>query len=332
MCTLGWKSISQLLSLLCAATLMGAQPKVITLPELRQIITESQESAATSHLVYIEEINDNRLIAANGNTYRYKEEIDKIRKHRCTKIDAIVDCKAKSVKSVLTDLRDVDALLKENHLPPEQKINVSESRIVLHQDTYEMQFTGADVSNGPPELDIFERPDLANYMFRMSSLGVINKKLLSEDRIPTLTQIDLGGRHLLCIQLTIKGQESLSATVKIECDPSLGYRFRRIQRYSEGRLIAETTADDYRDVNGVPYPFLYVERSFDKDGKICRETKYVFEDVKLGVDLSANDFKIFVPAGTDITDAVVAMTAYKVEQSAYMGIDDVLGMGIKRLY
>jgi len=140
---------------------------------------------------------------------------------------------------------------------------------------------------------------------------------------------------LLRIELITKGQKSLKRT--IDCDSSLGYCFRRIQCHSEGQLVWETIADDYRYVNDVnntivvPYPFLYINRSFDKDGKIRRETKYVMEKVELGVDLSPDDFKIFVPAGTHFIDVVVSMTTHTIEQSGYMGIDDALSIGIELL-
>lgn len=331
MYTLERKLVSQLLCIVSTLTLVGEQASAITLSELRQVITDSQESVATAHLVYIKEFNDNRPTVGNKDTLKYK--LKKISKHRRTRVDAILDYKTKRAKSLISDLRDVDALLKENHLPPEQKINVSLSKTLLHQGTYQMELPDSNVSNGPPDLGLFERPDPANYLFKMIYLGVINKKLLSEDLNPTLTEIDFDGQSLLRIQLTVNGQNAMKATIKLECDPSLGYRFRHIEWRSDGQLIKETIADNYKDVNDVndvnvvPYPFLYIDRSFDKDGKIRRETKYVIEHVKLGVNLSAKDFKVFVPAGTYLIDAVLSMTIHKVEQAGYMGINDALDVG-----
>lgn len=334
MYTLERKLVSQLLFLVSTLTLVGAQASAITLSELRQVITDSQESVATAHLVYIKEFNDNRPTVGNKDTLQYK--LKKISKHRRTRVDAILDYKTKRAKSLITDLRDVDVLLRENHLPAEQKINVSLSKALLHQGTYQMELTDSNVSNGPPDLGLFERPDPANYLFKMIYLGVINKKLLSEHLNPTLTEIDLDGKSLLRIQLTVNGQNAMKATIKIECDPSMGYRFRRIEWRSDGQLIKETIADNYRDVNDVndvndvkvaPYPFLYIDRSFDKDGKIRRETKYVIEHVNLGVNLSAKDLKVFVPDGTYLTDGVLSMTIHKVERAGYMGINDALGVG-----
>ena len=145
-----------------------------------------------------------------------------------------------------------------------------------------------------------------------------------------MTEINLDGKTLLRIVLTTKGQNTLKRS--IDCVPSLGYRFRRIQCHSDGHLVWEKIADNYRFVNDissmfeVPYPFLYINRSFDKDGKIRRETKYVMEKVELGVDLSPEDFKIFVPAGTRFVDDV-SKVIHTIENSGYIGIDDALNIG-----
>lgn len=336
MCILKRKAISQSLLLIFAVASVGAEVSSITLPELRQIITGSREYVATARLVYVEEINDNRPIAGIGNEDPLEYKLLTInRKYRRIRVDAILDYKTKSLKNSLTDLRDVDALLKENDLAPKQKMNVSCSKTLLNQDTYEMEFTDSNVMNGPPLLGLFEHPGSTNHLYKMIYLGVIDEKLLSYDLNPTLTEIDVNGQSLLRIELTVEGQNATKAIIKIDCVPSLGYRFRRVQWHSEGQLIKETIADDYRDVNDVnntivvPYPFLYIERSFDKDGKIRRETKYVMDKVELGVDLSPDDFKTFVPAGTRFIDDV-SKVIHTIEKSGYIGIDDALSIGTKR--
>jgi hypothetical protein len=331
MYTLERKIVFQLLFLIYPVTLLGAQESAITLPELRQIVTRGQESVTTAHLNYIEDFNDNRPSTGDKDSMTYK--VKETHKHRRFKVDVILNCRTKSLKSSLTDLRNVDALLKEHNIPPVQKSVVSWSRTLVFQGPYEMELLGIDVSDAPPDLILSKWSGGGFYMFGLISLGTINEKLLSEDLGPTLSEINSDGKSLLRIELTAKGQKPLKRT--IDCDPSLGYRFRRIQWHSDGQLIKETIADDYRnvkDVNNmivVPYPFLHIDRNFDKDGKISRETKYVMEKVELGVDLSPDDFKIFVPAGTQFLDSVVSMTAHTIEQSGYMGIDDAISIGAK---
>jgi len=308
---------------------LGAEAPAITLPELRQIVTDSQKSVTTAHLVYTEEFNDNRPTAGDKDSVKYK--VKELNKHRRFKADVILDYRTKNLKRTLTDLRDVDALLKEHNIPPVQKPVVSWSRTLVVQRPYEMELLGTDVTDGPQDLVLSKSPEQEYHVFSLMHLGIIDEEVLSEDAGPTLSEINSEGKSLLRIELTPKGQNRFKGI--IDCDPSLGYRYCRVQWYSDGQLINETIADDYRYVNDVnnttevPYPFLYIQRIFDEDGKIDWETKYVMEKVELGADLSSDDFKIFVPAGTQLTDTAVSMTTHTIGQSGYMGIEDALSIG-----
>jgi hypothetical protein len=328
MYTRGQKFVFQLLFVIFSASLAPAQQPTITFPELRQIVADSWESVTslnTAHLVFIEEFNDNRPSAGDRGSLEYK--VKEVHKHKRFKVDGILNYTTKRLKSSLTDLRDVDTLLKEHNIPPVQKSVVSTSRKLVIQPPYEMELLGIDVSNTPPDL-ILSKCAGVNYMFSLVSLGLISEKLLSENPGAAVSEIDSNGLSLLRIEIPADEKNSRKRT--IDCDPSLGYRFRRIQWHSNGRLDRETIADDYRDVhdvNGVvPYPFLYIERSFNDDGTISVETKYVMEQMELGVNLSPDDFKIFVPSGTQLLDSVVSMTTHTIKQGGYMGIDNALSL------
>lgn len=326
------KMVFQLLFVICAFTPVVAEAPAITLSELRQIVTDSRESVTMAHLVYIEESNSNEPPPFNEGSISYKIYQAQTSGRR-KKVDMLLDRVGDRVKMSLTELRDIDKLLKEHHLPPEQKINFPKSRTFLMQGDYDMEISDGNAPNRPMDMLITVRPCRHN-MFKFTSLGIIDERLIPEDVNATLTEIDSDGKSLLRIELTTKGQNALKRT--IDCDPSLGYRFYHIQWHSDGQLVWETIADNYKDVNDVnntivvPYPFLYIDRIFDRDGKIRRETKYVMEKVRLGVDLSPDDFKIFVPAGTQFIDDI-SKAIHTIEQSGYMGIDDALSIGRKWL-
>jgi len=153
MYTLERKIVFQLLFVICSATLARAQGPAITLSELRQIVTDSREpttSVNTAHLVYIEEFNDNNPTTGDKDSVKYK--VKEVHKNKRFKVDGILDYRTKSLKSSLTDLRDVDALLKEHNIPPVQKSVVSYSRKLVIQEPYEMELLGIDVSDAPPDL------------------------------------------------------------------------------------------------------------------------------------------------------------------------------------
>ncbi len=323
MYTLERKIVLQLLFVICSAALARAQGPAITLPELRQIVTDSRDSTTTAHLVYIEESNSNEAPPFNKDTIYYKIHQAQTSGRR-KKVDMLLDRVGDRVKMSLTELRDIDKLLKEHQLPPEQKINFPKSRTFLMQGDYDMEISDGNAPNQPMDLGLWKRPG-RTAVFMFTSLGIIEERLIPEDVNATLTKINSGGKPLLRIEFVRRGENAPKE--RIDCDPSLGYRFRRTQRHSaDGRLVWETIADNYKDVNGIPHPFLYIERSFDKDGKISKETKYVMEKVELRVNLSPDDFKVFVPTGTRFIDDI-SKAILTIEQSGYMGIDDALNVG-----
>lgn len=325
-------SIYRLSLLIWIVLLSAGQVSAITISELRQIISESQiDAATTAHIVYTEEMHnyDNRPSTIDQNDIRYKPRM--INKHRRFKVDAIMDVATERVKSTMTDLRDIDKLLKENDMPPEQKVNVSTTKTLLYHGNHVGSLLPSDnfIFSKQPRFMLSEAPGPARYMFENFSLGVIYKNELSNDWNPTITEVNKGNRSLLCINLTSSKENALKG--KIECDPSLGYRFRRIQWYQGDRLVKEIIADDYRDINGVPYPFLYVSRSFDENGGILREKKQVVQEVELGIDLSEEDFTVLLPKGTIISDLILSHKVTEVEQDSRMGIGDILGMGAQEI-
>jgi hypothetical protein len=325
-------SSCRLLLLILTVLLSAGQVSAITISELRQIISESQiDAATTAHIVYTEEYNnnDNRSFGIEPNDIRYKPRM--INKHRQIKVDAIMDFATERVKSTMTDLRDIDKLLKDNDMPPEQKVNVSATKTLLYHGNHVGSLLPGDnfIFSKQPRFMLSEAPGPARYMFEKFSLGVIYKNELSNDWNPTITEINKGNQSLLCINLTSSKENALNG--KIECDPSLGYRFRRIQWYQGDRLVKEIIADDYRNINGVPYPFLYISRSFDENGGILRERKQVVQEVELGIDLSEEDFTVFMPKGTIISDLILSHKVTEIEQDSRMGIGDILGMGAQEI-
>jgi len=320
---LNWNHFFPLLAPALVILMAASQAPAVTLSELRSITADNQSLVTTAHLVYVEEFDDNRPVSESPAIFKYEKKITTIHKHTRTKADAIIDRHNKTVKKALTDLRDLDELLQQNDLPANQNRNISNTKTLVIQGTYEMELSTIEE---PPMLGLFERPDPPDYMFELLSLGAIDRQLLSEDNKPVLTEIHSSGKTSLLVNLTVEKARGLQE-VKIECDPSMGYRFRRIEWRSNGQLAKETIADDYRNVNGIPYPFRYINRRLDKDGKVRTERKYVIESAELGVSLSANDFKISVPAGTVVTDTVISMTSRKIDQQCHMSIDDVLALG-----
>jgi len=76
---------------------------------------------------------------------------------------------------------------------------------------------------------------------------------------------------------------------------------------------------------------LYIDRIFSKEGDILFEEKYEIESAEFGIDLSKNDFSLFIPAGTAITDTALTGKVHKIEQDYYMSIGDILNIESKKI-
>jgi len=163
----------------------------------------------------------------------------------------------------------------------------------------------------------------------MRVLGVIDPELLSEKFNPAVSDVSAGQRRLLLIELRPASENQIRA--EIECDRSLGYRFRRIRWFTQGKLASETIADEYRDVDGIPYPFSYATRIFDPNGEIRVHTQYSMRNVELNMAVEKNDFKIMVPDGTRVTDTIIGMRQYKLDIGGYIGLDDALSIQADRI-
>ncbi len=324
------KTIFKISALICIVPLIAAQAPAITTSQLQQIIKDTEESVTTAHLVYIMDFNDNYPVAGSDDDTMVL--IRKANKHQLTRVDDIIDLKNKRTRALITDLRDLDALLEKYNLPAEQKMNISLSRASVIEETYEMIFNEGFEEGGPAQLALTERPGKPpRSKSSMLSFGIIDDELLSQQNNPTFSEVNSEGKNLLRIQLTQKRQDANlpPINIKIDCDPAFSYRFYRIEKSINGNIGVEKIADDYRIVNGIPYPFLYIKRYFDENGKILREIKYTIENAEFGLDLSAKDFKLLIPQGTAVTDTILSMTTFEVEKADYMGVDDVLSLAMK---
>lgn len=317
--------VLRVLFIACCFVANGRRVCAITLQELQQISKESQEQLSTARIVYIKEVTDNSPIQVEPNTLSYN--IEKLNKHTRSKVTAVMDNRTQQLKHTENDLRDVDKLLEENGLPPKQKCNVSRSKVVVTSKSIEMHFTDGSLLDGQAELNVYHRPGVPDN-FRMRNLGILDDWIFAESWDAKLEEKNDDGRTVLVLELSKTNRNGFAATV--ECDPALAYRFRSIQLRYKNRLIREYIADDYRIVNGLPYPFFFVKRAFAMDGSIIKERKYSIEHAELGLDLTADDFGVPVPDDTRIVNAVLDIVDI-IEQDQTVGIEDVLGNQAKML-
>jgi len=271
-------------------------------------------------LVYVEDIT-NQSLTAQGDPNSVDYKIAQSRKKRLNKVEALIDHKNNRTKLVRTDLRDVNAIMDKYNLPSEEKANVSNSETFVTQGSYEM--TVQSVGQPPASAGLFEHPRKMSYP--KPYFGLIDNGLFEYyNKNQSFNLVTTGSIPLL--RMTAD-HNSLPKSVKILCGPELNYRFYNMETYRNGMIHKEIVADDYRDVNGIPYPFSYTERQFDENGKVVKEKRYTFEKVDFGIDVTDEDFKVFIPEGSSVSDTILSMRAFnlKPEQSGKkMSIGDIL--------
>ncbi len=290
--------------------------------ELRNTADGERTAVVTGHLIYEEKIISNRPVKREA--FMDDNIFNQMKSHqnKYHKMDVLIDVKGRNLKIISIDLRDLNDLMKDYNLPD---YAVSESKSYLFKDNIEMYLPSVPFPGQKYQVGLVEPPG-NNVTFDMLLLGVIEKHNLMDDKNPVLSTVEKDGKKLLRETITTARDGGTYKTT-IDCDPQLGYRFSREEVRFDDRLVGETIADHYMDVNGVSYPFVFIYRAFDKNGGISYERIWNFEKVELNISVSADDFKILIPSGASINDSVVYKGIYELKDGGYMGISDIMGMG-----
>ncbi len=297
----------------------------ITLPELRAAVANCwKQIETTARIVYIaQETSNAPPYEAQGS------DTDKgwrLAMNGVFRAEVIIDAKNKRAKTVTVDLRDVNALLAQNALPQTSKPTVSRTRTIIVGRGYDLMFYDKEVWPGSPQVVLTQRFAEAIYPFDLLRFGLITVDLLDDDKNPQLSEIDSGTGKLIRVHIPDSNREPAIIEATFDLDPSLGYRCRTIHWYRDGRPWTEVIADNYKDVNGVFFPFTYTQRWFDKErGGLLTENVYQIASAEFGTALGPDDFQVFAPAGTQFMhDTELGVGSGPFAVSRHIGIDEAL--------
>jgi hypothetical protein len=297
---------------------------------IKEAAKEAKNSIKTSHLVCIkEEYYPNKDV----NSPSIKPETRKIIQINGRTIveeDIIIDCAREKAKMVCSDLRDIPELLKTNNLNAHLKRELSRDRTSIIKDRFEMVYKPlGDAEPGEPNnanLMLYGQGEYTKNMLKLPYLGIIDANLLDEKYSPVISEISVDGKNLIQIDISYETPGGVTHGT-IQCDPQIQYRYRSIVwTNSKGEKKSEVTASDYKDVNGIPYPFSYVIRRF-VNGQLYSEETYNFQKVQFNVSLNDQDFMIFVPKGTPLLDLAISSRVTMIGLERYMGIEEALTIG-----
>jgi hypothetical protein len=309
-------TLSLFISILFCAVAPG-----ITLDSIRK---EAQQlpRPTSMHIVAIEQVTDNRIVDNNEN--EVNKSIKKANQYVVSEVNIFLDIQSEQVKEIITDLRDINLLVVQFKIPNEKlnSINLNQSKIIL--------FKGGNTIIFKPEI-----PDLTllnvlgppKYLFDIATYGIIPEKILNSKGDVNVTEYQANGNQAAKIEIAFK----TGLSIIVECDPSIGYRYKSIKWFSDSKITQEMLASDYREVDGIYFPFLFINRNYSENGNIEYEYSLSTEQVHFGINLTADDFRIFAPAGTQISDSLISETTSKIGTERYLGIDDVIVIGRNRL-
>ncbi len=294
----------------------------VNVEELKTIVRQSRENVqgGICDVVFIETFDD----------FRFSDtEFDNVSEltfsHRHSRLELVLDISNNMSKAVISDLRDVTQFAKDHNIPDDQKVNISLTRTALKQNNYDVIYNThpANPNTGKGSLDIASSPPGNYSRYNMIYLGILRENLLKPENSPVISTMIKDNKEL--IKITVNNNE-FGSTGTAVCDPALGYRFTRIEWKKDNRLLRETVAEDYRLIGDTAYPFYYSDKYYDPNGNVIIQTTYQIENISFRNEPQINDFKIFVPQGTEITDTVISMKVFDNPRDAYLDVDDILSL------
>jgi len=226
--------------------------------------------------------------------------VGRINQDISTRTTVVFDTDRGEWKAQATDLRDLDALIREHELPQEQRLNLSRGQIDLAgRDSQVMLHQVAELDSSSLNLMDNLNPDLPFLLGLPIDLGVVGTGMVRELNNAQDVAVEHGtwrGQDVLSV--TVYGQNGIVATFHL--DPEQGYGRKLGQTSSiSGTLVAEVVFEDYRDVNGVMIPFQVTNRRYDPEtGERSYEKVTTVESADINVPVSEEEFRLELPAGT----------------------------------
>jgi len=171
--------------------------------------------------------------------------------------------------------------------------------------------------------------DYANTLARTIPvyLGVISQRHFEEfpESINvTIFQDSLDGRDVLVYELKEPGRND---KLRIYADPAVGYRYRLIESFSDGKLVRKIIAKDYRFFDGIPLPSFHEDTIYrsDPNAPIKKTETIQVEVAQFNQVIDPKVFKIQFTTDSIITDAISGLRFKPCpDKSVKLGVEDIL--------
>lgn len=329
--------LGMVLLLTDASFLLDTNCYGITTDELIQILHE-QEQPRSGRLTFERHVNrletpelllrrnidssdGMRIVKANADK-RYEDTlIFQVDKHR--------------YNLIRTDLRDVQALMKENSIPEEARANVDLSSIQMLQDNYTGRYSA--FANNVFLTD--KGGSVANWSLDdQCRQGIFQADFLRQKFVggSSLSEISVGTKNLVRLRIELNKVDDpteRAGEIEIDFDPAVGYRYLRYARFlPDGTLYHEILLSDYRDVNGYVMPFKVIENLYKANGTLRKRDEVQIKKAEFDDPVTDEDFAIAVPAGTSITCRVEGIGKhFRLEGRESLTIESIIAKAAARV-
>jgi hypothetical protein len=317
------------------------QVQAVTIDEIHKSLEDARQGIKTIHIIrYEEELTSKTpLPSIISNDQKINEENFKREKtfqNIVTESDIKVDLNPpRRIRLVREDARDLNEYFKSENLPLRTVKYISQDKICLAKENRWMRLINAEgpeiyIEEGRTAEENFQVPTL----YQTPYFGIPDAVYFTKDQNFVITERP----PLVCVDIKYSNEER-TLIFKFELDPALGYRLRSFRLYYNNEYRREIIAEDYKDVNGIPYPFVYKMRYFKPSGETAYEENFYAEKVTFNEKFKEEDFRMFVPPETSVVSLEKGQTpttlnapsgtsarTQKIKGGCYLGVDDIQEM------
>ncbi len=199
------------------------------------------------------------------------------------------------------DLRPINDLMTREGIDGSALPSVSQTKTLLSSRQARCMFhpvvgqlTILDAVKLPPPLDTMECVHMAPL-----KPGIVPDYRFATCSGAKVVAVSAAGRDLESVEL-----EFPAMRVVIEADPAIGYHYRKLEEYTtDGKLITQALASDYRFTNGIFFPFRHEESKWNPDGALSRREVLVVKSAEFNKEIAASDLAVRMPAQSIVYDA-----------------------------
>ena len=239
--------------------------------------------------------------------------VDKLNERVTTLQELVFDKRQGVWKRSTSDTRDLVKISQENKLTATEALNLSLSEVLIRgfDPAYVLDFTPPD---GRVGLERRGRLSVRRAIGRPSKdppfdFGVVPEGITNQGNLIAEDAL-CDGQPCVKLTLSLTGRKTV-----VLSDPAICYHYRSIRTtLSDGTLIVEHFASDYRVIGGLWVPFRREDREWSPDKRLKWEAITRLESVELNQPVPEEVFSIEVPKGADIEDEITTKAIYKANE------------------